>query len=355
MTDSSTDRSALSEGAYRIGVAICTVTHNSAADLPAYFGALQDLETTGIDVRIVIVDCASQDESLDVLQSHRERDRQDPQLPGPLEIIELDQNRGFAGGMNAAITAAQEARYVLLLNPDARPEPEAVVTLVETTETLRSSGLRLGAVTPRLVRPDGETLDACGMHLAVSWRHFDRGSDESEAGRYTERCEVFGGTGAATLFARECLEDTAVSGEVFDESFHSFREDAELAFRLQERGWRVVYEPAAVFEHRRSNLPRTRRHMTAEINFHTLKNRFLLRSYHQTAATRALTAIPTLVRDLGILGYVLLRERSSLRAFSWLWRQRHRIRERRRIIQGRRTTPGSAVCGWFMRHSRPLP
>ena len=152
--------------------------------------------------------------------------------------------------------------------------------------------------------------------------------------------QVFGATGAASLFRREALDDVAVDGEVFDPRFHSFREDAELCFRLRERGWEVLYEPAAVAEHRRFNLPERRSAMPAFVNFHSLKNRYLLRLYHQTGGNFVRTFFPTLVRDLAALGYVLLRERSSLAAYAWLWRHRRELLRRRRIIQGRRTSVG---------------
>ena len=198
-------------------------------------------------------------------------------------------------------------------------------------------------MTGKLVRPSGE-LDACGMRLTSNWRHLDRGSGEPDRGQYSIPERVFGATGAASLFRREALDDAAVDGEIFDPRFHSFREDAELCFRLRERGWEVLYEPAAVCEHRRFNLPDRRSGMPAMVNRHSLKNRYLLRLYHQTGGNLVRTLAPTLARDLGALAYVLLRERSSLTAYSWLWQNRRDILRRRRIIQGRKKVN---VDPWF--------
>src|SRR6185503_17460793 len=105
-------------------------------------------------------------------------------------------------------------------------------------------------------------LDACGMRLTVTWRHLDRGSDQVDRGQLARPEQVFGGTGAATLFRRAALADVSIAGEIFAEEFHSFREDAELCFRLHERGWAVTYQPEAVCEHRRTNLPDRRRQMS---------------------------------------------------------------------------------------------
>ncbi|HEX6865443.1 MAG TPA: glycosyltransferase family 2 protein [Thermoanaerobaculia bacterium] len=309
-----------------VKVAVCIVTWNSAPDLPGCLESIGRLDHRPLE--IVLVDNASRDGSLEVARRH---------APAgiPLEAVASPENLGFAAGMNAAF-ARTDAPFVLTLNADARPSPDYVTRLLA-----RMTGA--GAVTGKLVRPTGE-LDACGMRLTSNWRHLDRGSGEPDRGQFSTPERVFGATGAASLFRREALDDAAVEGEIFDPRFHSFREDAELCFRLRERGWEVLYEPTAVCEHRRLNLPERRSGMTAEVNRHSLKNRYLLRLYHQTGGNLVRTLVPTLARDLGALAYVLLRERSSLAAYSWLWRNRRDLLRRRRIIQGRKKVN---VDRWF--------
>jgi N-acetylglucosaminyl-diphospho-decaprenol L-rhamnosyltransferase len=329
-------------------VAVCIVTHDSAADLPGCLESLAALEHRPLE--IVIVDCASRDSSAEVARAHAPRGI-------PCQVVELGENRGFAGGMNAAL-ALTPAPFVLTLNADARPASDFVTRLLERMERAAEAGLRVGAVTGRLVRPSREgeprRLDACGMRLTTAWRHFDRGSGEMDQGQYGCPEKVFGATGAASLFRREALGDAAVDGEIFDLRFHSFREDAELCFRLRERGWEVLYEPAAVAEHRRFNLPERRSAMPALVNYHSLKNRYLLRIYHQTAGNFFYTFFPTLARDLGALAWVLLRERSSWAAYGWLWRHRRELRARRRTIQQRRTVPAREIGRWFTTDGEPL-
>jgi GT2 family glycosyltransferase len=327
-------------------VAVCVVTHDSAPDLPGCLAAVAALDHRPLAV--VVVDCASRDGSLEAARRAAPPDV-------PFAAVGLAENAGFAGGMNAAL-ARVRAPFVLSLNADARPRPDYLTRLL--ARAAAHPALKVGAVTGRLVRPaaaDGaRRLDACGMRLTAGWRHLDRGSGEPDRGQWGRAERVFGATGAASLFCREALADAAVDGEVFDPRFHSFREDAELCFRLRERGWEILYEPAAVAEHRRFNLPERRRAMPPAVNCHSLKNRYLLRFYHQTGGNLARTLVPTLGRDLAALGYVLLAERSSLAAYAWLWRHRAEIRRRRQAIQARRTRPPAELDRWFFRAGEPL-
>src|SRR5262245_28053988 len=75
-------------------VAVCIVTHNSAADLPGCLAAVAVLEHRPLE--LVVVDCASRDGSLAVARAA---------APSgiPFTEVALTENRGFAGGMNEAL------------------------------------------------------------------------------------------------------------------------------------------------------------------------------------------------------------------------------------------------------------
>jgi GT2 family glycosyltransferase len=327
-------------------VAVLIVTHDDAADLPACLAAVAALAPAAAE--LVVVDSASGDDSVAVA-----RRCWPAGLPG--EVVPLPDNRGFAGGMNEALQRSA-APWALTLNADASPSPEYLGRLL--ARAAAHPGLRAGAVTGRLLRPPDDEgrrrLDACGMTLTPAWRHHDRGSGALDRGQLDRPQRVFGGTGAATLFSRAALHDTAVDGEVFDARFHSFREDAELCFRLRERSWEVLYEPSAVCTHRRSNLPARRAAMPPAVNRHSLKNRYLLRLYHQSVGNLLWTFPFALTRDLQALLWVLLFERSSLPAYGWVWAHRRELLARRRAIQGRRTAGWWELERWFVRRGIDL-
>ena len=73
--------------------------------------------------------------------------------------------------------------------------------------------------------------------------------------------------------------------------------------------------------------------MSDLVNYHSVKNRWLLRINNQTRAEFWRTLVPTLARDVVVVGGCLVRERSSLPAFGWLWSNRRRLWAKRREIR----------------------
>jgi GT2 family glycosyltransferase len=303
-------------------VSIIVVTFDSERDLRTCLTAAAGQE--GVSSELIVVDNASTDGTLDVVRSFGDR----------VTLLGQSRNLGFAAGMNVGIEASA-GRYVLALNPDCRLEPDFCAVLADRLDARPE----VGSASGRLLRADGpsltatDTLDSVGIYFTSSGRHFDRGSGEPAEGRYLVEEPVFGVTGAAGFYRREALEAVRISTGFFDADFFAYREDADLAWRLQHAGWPCLYVPAAVAAHRRSNLPERRAQMSQIVNFHSVKNRWLLRINNQTRSELVRTAIPTFARDAVVVGGCLVRERSSLPAFGWLWSHRRRLLSKRREIQ----------------------
>ncbi len=306
-------------------VSIIVVSYNDAADLPVSLASA--LGQQGVHAEVLVVDNASSDASRDVAQRLGAR------------VLPLQKNTGFAAAMNAGIEATT-GRYVIALNPDCRLEPDFAAVLAERLDARPD----VGSASGRLLRGEGPglratgVLDSAGIFFTVSGRHFDRGAGKPEAGRYLREEEVSGTSGAAGFYRRAALEEARISTGFFDADFFLYREDADLAWRLARLGWKCLYVPAAVASHRRRNLPERRRAMPAIVNLHSVKNRFLLRINNQTRAEALWTLLPTLARDLVVVGACLTVERSSLPAFVWLWRHRARLLAKRSEIAAKESS-----------------
>jgi GT2 family glycosyltransferase len=307
-------------------VSVLVVSKDDAADLPTSLGSA--LAQRGVACETLLVDNASTDGSREVAGG----------LGAGVRVLALPENVGFAAAMNAGIEASS-GRYVLALNPDCRLEPDFAAILARRLDSPDAADV--GSASGRLLRGEGPelspggVLDSAGIYFTPSGRHFDRGAGQPEASRYLEEEEIFGPSGAAGFYRREALESARISTGYFDADFFLYREDADLAWRLRNLGWRSLYVPSAVAYHRRRNLPERRRRMTALANRHSVKNRFLLRINNQSAGELWRTLVPTLARDIVVFGACLTVERSSLPAFGWLWTNRKRLWAKRLEIQAK--------------------
>lgn len=255
-------------------------------------------------------------------------------------------NLGFSGGHNALI-ARSTGTYYLCLNPDAVLSPGYVRTLVTVLENSPGDG----SATGRLLRLDDDgVIDSTGIVMTPDQRHLDRGAGEPAAGRYLAGPEaIFGPSGAVALYRRAMLEDIAFEGEYFDKAFFAYREDADLAWRARWRGWGSVYVPDAVAWHRRRVTPERRSALPAAINRYSVRNRFLLRLKNQSWALAWRFLAPALWRDAQVVGYVLLREWSSIPGLIDVLRLLPSMLVRRRHILGRRRVSSAELARWFVR------
>ena len=318
-------------------VSVVLITFNSAAYLPRCLDGLAAQQD--VSLQLIVIDNDSRDESVDIVR-HR--------FPAAV-VIRNDSNRGFAAAANQGIRASN-GELILLLNPDVFLEPSYVARVADRlTAQVQPTGSAAGKLRRARgveIEPTSQ-IDSLGVRMTRSGRHFDDGQGESDRDTRIEPFEVFGVTGAAAMYRRAFLDDVAVDHEYFDERFFAYREDVDLAWRGRLRGWRAIIVPDAIGYHVRRVTPEVRSELPPEINMHSVKNRFLLRINNQ-GRYLALRNLPfELLRDIVVIGGVLLRERSSLPALAWLWQHRAEVRERRRMIQSRRRVSDRELARWF--------
>lgn len=218
-------------------IAVVVVSFDSEDDLPACLSALEAASGVG---EIVVVDNASGDGSREVV-----RRRADARV----RLLGLDRNTGFAGGCNRGLAALGEtADVVVFINPDVEVAPDC---LAIAAEALRGDP-RLAGVAPRLMRPDGVTVDSVGQVLhPLTLEVRDRGYGAALSNEHLERRPVLAACGAAAVFRRDALAAVAGRDGPWAEEFFCFWEDIELGWRLTNAGFLIAAMPSAVAIHRR--------------------------------------------------------------------------------------------------------
>lgn len=181
---------------------------------------------------VVVVDNGSDDHSVDVLK----------QCADPFSLLTLEDNLGFAGGMNAGIREAHArgATWVWLLNADCLPRPHALSAALAYSDRFAvAASLQVTSADPS----DGhaEPYLVAAMLPKGKVRPFECGGCAEGAH------EVDVVTGAALLIR----VDWIVRVGMFDERFFHYKEEFDLVRRIGEAGGRIGLVCASEVWHRR--------------------------------------------------------------------------------------------------------
>ncbi|HKN96515.1 MAG TPA: glycosyltransferase family 2 protein [Pseudonocardiaceae bacterium] len=168
----------------------------------------------------LVVDNASDDGTAQRVAAH----------PSRPDVLRLDRNRGYAGGIAAAL-ARVRTPFVAWLNDDAAPAPDWLARLEDALD----ADPRAAAAGAVLTTPDG-AVQSAGVGLTGD----GYGADLASAGP-----GVFGFCGGAALLRTEAL--VAAGGVPAD--FFCYYEDTDTAWRLRLAGWRVLVVPGATATH----------------------------------------------------------------------------------------------------------
>lgn len=193
---------------------------------------VEDLRACGFDaLDILVVENGSGDGSAERMRAAWGAD--DPRI----ELIAVDENLGYCGGVNLGLAEARRrgAEHALLLNNDCRVPPGFLAPLVDALDADPS----LAAVGPTVVTPDGQAWCEGGFVRARPNLVVLRGQGRPPAPvtHGPEICEFL--PGACVLYR---LADLAAVGDL-DEDYFMYWEDVDLGARLRAAGRRLVWLP----------------------------------------------------------------------------------------------------------------
>jgi len=266
------------------------------------------LASTGVDVRVVVVDNGCTSPSLTGL-----RDR-----PG-VTLLEPGTNTGFTGGCNLG-AAATDTDYLAFINSDALVEPEALAELAKVAARpevgIASASLRL-AETPELLNSAGNPVHVLGL----SWA----GHLGEPAADFPAEAPIASASGAAIVLRREVWD--TLGG--FTEQFFAYCEDADLSLRSWQRGWDVVYVPSAVVLHHYEFGRNPAKYYLLE------RNRLVMVLSLYEPRTLLLLAPALLAFEVAMCAVAAAAGwlPAKLRGYRWLLRERRWLADHRRTVQ----------------------
>lgn len=230
-------------------LSVAIVLYNSADTLP---GCLRSIRAD-LDIgfaELIAVDNASPDDGLTVLRA---------EVPAA-QVVEMERNRGFAAGVNAAVARAR-GRYWLLLNPDVRAPAGGLRSLVDWMDAHPA----VGVASPDIVDVDGRweepgrALPSVGrtlLRLSRLHRLLPAGVRRRvfRAGYWTSGDQLDAGWVPGTAMIVRPSAVTQV-GSMREELF-MYGEDLEWCWRMRRGGWRVGVCSSTTFVHDTSSSAR---------------------------------------------------------------------------------------------------
>ncbi|ETN93149.1 N-acetylglucosaminyl-diphospho-decaprenol L-rhamnosyltransferase [Gammaproteobacteria bacterium MOLA455] len=210
-------------------------------------GSLKSLHTNETCPRIIIIDNASGDDSINRINSAIMQNNWHK-----TSVFVSASNKGFSAGNNIGINAST-SDYVLLLNSDTLVRAGAVELLVKTLDDSPTVGI----ASPRLEWPDGSPQESCfRFHRPVN--ELIRSAATGPITKLLKCYEVplrvspevshpEWTSFACVLIRRKVFEDIGL----LDEEFFMYFEDVDFCKRARDAGWNIAHNPAAHVVHLR--------------------------------------------------------------------------------------------------------
>jgi len=223
-------------------VSVIIVNYNAGRYLK---GCIDSLLQCPINKEIIVVDNASQDDSLASLDGIHE-----------VRIFRNTSNLGFATACNLGAKLSS-APILFFLNPDCTFKPGALVNLLE----IMRQGQQVGMVGGMLVNLDGTEQPGGRRAIPTPWRSFVRAFGLSRfANRWPKLfydfhmhneplpekpVEVEAISGACMMVRRDVMQDV---GD-WDEGYFLHCEDLDWCMRFRQKGWKILFVPDAKITH----------------------------------------------------------------------------------------------------------
>lgn len=252
--------------------------------------------------------------------------------------IEVGENKWHSGGHNHLIRKSK-GEYYLCASNDMHYPKDLVSTLVEELE--KNENAQYGSATGKLLQWDFENeerteiIDSCGIGIKANHHFYDIGQGQIDSDQFSRKIDIFGPSGALGIYRRKALNDIAHEGkrsklEYFDELLH-YKNDVDLAYRLQWAGHKSLFIPEAKVYHARQLSSTTKRksrsRWSKESSFFG-QQAVILKNFSPKFSKK--TKLQTLKRQWLSLGYISVFEPYLMKQFKEL-KGRQKEMERKKL------------------------
>ncbi len=333
-------------------VAVHIVTWNSLQHLTSCLDSVVHQRYQPLE--LLLIDNASVDGTEAWLREHYPH----------IHLLRNTRNFGFARAHNQGLRIT-EATYVLMLNPDVILEADWLEYGVRYLEAHPEAGSFGGKLRRFEYSPDelrevqfSDIIDTAGLQGNRARHFIDRGSGAKDTGQFDQDQSVFGFSGACVLFRRSALESVRYHDEYIDDDFFAYKDDADLAWRLQRLGWVAWYDHRALAYHHRTIqgqsvvtdrlIARNHRSRSALNSYYSYRNHWLMLLKHERLATLWRDGLWIGWYELKKSIFLLARRPTTLRAWRDIWRLQRRMKKKAAVLDQQSKRTALDVRAWFV-------
>lgn len=331
-----------------VQVVILMTCYNGRSYIDDCLRSVFSSQDANIERKVVVVDNASQDGTAAFVQETF------PQV----DLQRNSTNLGYAGGANAGWEHARrtypKARFLVLLNQDTVVRDGWLAPLVEFLQQNDHAGI----VGPKvLLESEPNKINTLGNRSHFLGFGFVTAYGQLDQGQFDQSRSVDFVSGAALMIRTDLISH----GDLFNEAFFMYLEDADLAWRLGQIGYQSYVVPASVVGHCYApDAPN-------KYYYYLERNRWILLLVYYKLLTLLLLLPAILLMELGQVAYAFLNGClfEKLRSYGYFLQPRHlrhisrwrRHAQRRRITSDRQflnrftgTIDHMAVNGFLLRY-----
>lgn len=205
-------------------------------------------ELVGGEMKAIIVDNDSQDESVTKIEAWIDNNNEDKLF----ELIASTDNSGFSGGNNRGLTAIG-AEYYLLLNSDTIVRKGAIQELLKTAKAHPEAGL----ISPRLEWPDALPQESCFNYHSPISELINAAATGPITKLFSKYIIAQPVKSVVDFYQWTSFACVLVRKQVFndiglmDAGYFMYYEDVAFSRKAQAAGWKVLNNPNAHVVHLR--------------------------------------------------------------------------------------------------------
>jgi O-antigen biosynthesis protein len=190
------------------------------------------LNRDSTSMEIIVVDNCSSDETSSLAENFEN-----------VKVLRNDENLGFVKACNLGAQAAS-GKYLLFLNNDLLVTDGLLIAMLD----LANNDNTVGMIGAKLIYPNGALQEAGGIvwndAVNIAWNYGRLNSPGRWEYNYVKEVDYC--SGACLMIRTRLFFDVGL----FDERYTpAYFEDTDLAFKVREAGYKVMYQPAAIAIH----------------------------------------------------------------------------------------------------------